>query len=44
MRRQDNMKKNNIETKENRKRLIGTPDIEIMTQALKLACLLHSRK
>lgn len=38
----DNVMENNVETTENRNRFIGTQDIEVMTQALKLVRLLYS--
>lgn len=38
------MKENNRELTDNRNRFIGTPDTEIRTQVLKLACLLWGNK
>lgn len=38
----DNVMENNVETTENRNRFIGTQDIEVMTQALKLVRSLSS--
>lgn len=38
------MKENNRKITDNRNRFIGTPDMEIKTQVLKLTCLLWGNK